>query len=139
MFMKKNHIGLLIVMGFSIVIWLCLKDDSVDQVFAPPTEVDFTKTEVDMGNIQKGKIKEVCFQLKNTGNFPLLIRYVETSCSCINSKWTNHPVMPGKFSEIKISYEAKNIGRFFKTITVFCNTNTGFVELRIKGSVKTLR
>ncbi|PCH68235.1 MAG: hypothetical protein COC06_09895 [Bacteroidales bacterium] len=39
-------------------------------------------------------------------------------------------------AEIKISYDVKYPGRFYKTIKVFSNTQRGIFVLKIKGEVK---
>jgi hypothetical protein len=134
--MKKIYIGLIAVLGISILIWAALGVYSMDAIHAHPTQIEFTKTEFDFGKLQQGIPKKISFYFKNTGDFPLLIQHVETSCGCTRPQWPKYPVKPGKSAEIKLSYDAKKAGRFLKTITVFCNTKKGMHKLKIKGEVQ---
>lgn len=90
-----------------------------------------------------GSIKEVegtvsyNFTFKNTGNAPILIKNVESSCGCTSPEWTRQPVLPGKTGFVKATFDPKDRpGYFDKTITVFSNARNPVVELKIKGSVE---
>ncbi|PKQ66544.1 hypothetical protein BZG01_10855 [Labilibaculum manganireducens] len=117
-------------------VWFFAEDYSVCPISTQVTQIKFDIMEIDMGQLEQGKPKTVSFQYKNIGEHPLLIQHVETSCGCTQPEWTKQPIKPGDSAEIKVSYDAKYSGRFFKTITVFCNTLNGMNELKIKGEVK---
>ena len=134
--MKKIYLGLLAVLCISMAIWAYAGDYSLDAINANPTQIEFDKTEIDMGQLEEGTPKTVSFLCKNTGKHPLLIQHVETSCGCTQPQWPKHPIKPNDSAEIKVSYDAKYPGRFLKTITVFCNTQKGMIKLKIKGEVK---
>ncbi len=134
--MKKIYLGLIAVFCISIAIWAYAGDYSVGTISTQLTQIKFDKTEIDMGKFEQGKPKEVSFQFANTGEYPLLIQHIETTCGCTQPKWPKHPIKPGNNAEIEISYDAKYPGRFVKTITVFCNTEKGMINLKIKGEVK---
>jgi hypothetical protein len=100
------------------------------------TTVQFTLMEIDLGSLKEGELQEVCFSFKNTGEYPLIIKHVETSCDCAQTDWKKQPIMPKNCGEIRIQHNAKKLGYFSKTILVFCNTEKGMVDLRIKGKVE---
>lgn len=90
-----------------------------------------------------GTIKEVNgvvsynFEFINTGSAPVLIKNVESSCGCTSPEWTKQPVLPGKKGFVKATFDPKDRPGFFdKTITVYSNTRTPVVELKIKGTVE---
>jgi hypothetical protein len=134
--MKKIYLGLLAVLCFSMAIWAYAGDYSLDAINASPTQIKFDKTEIDLGKLKYAKSKTLSFNCENIGEYPLLIRHIETACGCTQAQWPKHPIKPNESAEIKISYDAKHPGRFLKTISVFCNTEKGMVKLKIKGEVK---
>ncbi len=134
--MKKIYLGLLAVFCISMAIWAYAGNYSFDAISTTPTQIKFEKTVIDMGKFEQGKPKEVSFQFANTGEYPLLIQHVETSCGCTQPNWPKHPIKPGNNAEIKVTYDAKYPGHFSKTITVFCNTEKGMIQLKIKGEVE---
>ena len=90
-----------------------------------------------------GSIKEVDgpvaydFEFVNTGSSPVLIKNVESSCGCTAPEWTKLPVLPGKRGFIKATFNPKDRpGYFDKTVTVYSNSRTAVVELKIKGTVE---
>lgn len=90
-----------------------------------------------------GSIKEVDgpvayhFEFVNAGTSPVLIKNVESSCGCTSPEWTKQPVLPGKRGFVKATFDPKDRpGYFDKTITVYSNSRTAVVELKIKGTVE---
>lgn len=92
-------------------------------------------TQVDLGKIEQGKPVTKTFELSNTGEAPLIISNVQTSCGCTASEWPKEPVLPGESAKIKVTYSAASAGVFSKTITVTSNAETPTTVLTIKGEV----
>ena len=90
----------------------------------------------DFGEIKQKVPVSVQFSFTNTGDAPLIIQEVVTSCGCTASDYPKEPILPGKTSTIKVSYNAANPGAFTKTITVKSNDETASKILTIKGMVK---
>lgn len=100
--------------------------------------INFTKRAHDFGNIKEvnGPVS-YDFEFTNTGNAPVIIKNVESSCGCTSPQWTKQPILPGKTGFVKATFDPKDRpGYFDKTITVFSNTKTPTLELKIKGSVE---
>lgn len=90
-----------------------------------------------------GSIREVNgavsynFEFVNTGNAPVLIKKVESSCGCTSPEWTRQPILPGKKGFIKAIFDPDNRpGYFDKTITVHSNAHNPVAELKIRGTVE---
>ena len=96
--------------------------------------ISFTETLHDYGTINKGSEGTYVFTFKNTGNIPLVLTNVRSSCGCTTPSWPKEPIAPGATGEIKVKYNTNSVGGFQKTITVFSNAKTEV--LTIKGSVK---
>ena len=72
--------------------------------------------------------------IENTGEYPLIIYDIETSCGCTEVEWNKKPVKKGDFGRIKITYQDKYPGPFMKTITVYGNISKP-LTCKIIGSV----
>ena len=76
------------------------------------------------------------FKVKNTGDAPLIISHVQSSCGCAEPEWTREPIQPGQFGDVVIIYNPKNRpGPFKKNITVYTNEIKNRQRLTIKGDV----
>ena len=76
------------------------------------------------------------FKFTNTGDKPLLITRVNTSCGCTTPGWTKEPVQPGGSGMVSASYGAKGRpGPFDKTLSVSTNGQGASITLHIKGNV----
>ena len=75
------------------------------------------------------------FSFKNTGNAPLIVSDVKSSCGCTVPKKPTAPIMPGETGEIEVKYDTNRVNPIRKTITVTSNAETQTVALKIKGTV----
>lgn len=76
------------------------------------------------------------FKVKNTGDAPLIISHVQSSCGCAEPEWTRQPIQPGEFGDVVIIYDPRNRpGPFKKNITVYTNEKRNRQRLTIKGDV----
>ncbi len=93
---------------------------------------------IDYGNVYKDVDSGVrVFEFINTGDAPLIISNVQSTCGCTVPSKPTEPIQPGKKGEISVKYNM-NPGPIRKTITVESNaTNVegGRVAIKIKGEV----
>ena len=105
--------------------------------FAQKGIVKFAKSENDFGKIEQGKPVSYVFEFTNTGDAPLVIKDVRSTCGCTVPTKPTEPIMPGKTGKIDVKYNM-NPGPIRKTITVesnAVNVEDGRVALKIKGEV----
>lgn len=96
------------------------------------------ETSFDFGTIKEanGNVSHT-FQIKNTGDSPLVLTRVIASCGCTTPEWTKEPIEPGTTGDVTITYNPKNRpGPFVKTISVYSNGKTGSFILTIRGEVE---
>ena len=98
-------------------------------------KIEFETTVIDYGTIEKGADGVRVFKFKNTGNAPLVVTSVKSSCGCTIPKKPEAPVLPGETGEIEVKYDTKRVNPIRKTITVTSNAETPTVALKIKGNV----
>lgn len=99
-------------------------------------EFTFEKELINYGKIDKGADGERVFVFTNSGDAPLVIDKIQSSCGCTVPKKPEAPVMPGEKGEIKVSYDTKRVGGFSKSITIFSNATSSKPKvIKIKGYV----
>ena len=93
---------------------------------------------IDYGTVTKdGDNGLRSFEFKNTGNAPLIITNVISTCGCTVPSKPTEPIMPGKTGKIEVKYNMSP-GPIRKTITVESNASNyedGKIPLKIKGTV----
>ena len=100
--------------------------------------ITFDKTEHNFGTLLQGEVVTYSFHFTNTGNVPLIISNVTTSCGCTIAEFSREPIAPGKDGFIKATYDSKGHHDFqSRAITVSANTMPAQTVLHMKGTVKT--
>ncbi len=98
-------------------------------------KIEFKTDVIDYGTIEKGSDGVRTFVFTNTGNAPLIISSVKSTCGCTVPKKPTEPIMPGETGEIEVKYDTNRVNPIRKTITVISNAETPTVALKIKGLV----
>ena len=102
---------------------------------AQQASVSFKEDTVDYGSIEKGSDGVRVFEFTNTGDAPLIISDVKSSCGCTVPKKPDGPIAPGASSTIQVKYDTNRVGPIRKTVTVYSNASEPMVALKIKGEV----
>ncbi len=93
---------------------------------------------IDYGTVTKESDNGIrSFEFTNTGDTPLEIKNVQSTCGCTVPTRPTEPIMPGKTGKIDVKYNM-NPGPIRKTITVESNAINypgGQIALKIKGDV----
>ena len=146
--MKKLILGLSILSVFTFT--ACKEDaskkiDEANVVAAAERDANaskfpvltFDETEHDFGEIEKGKSVETTFSYKNTGNAPLVITDIKSSCGCtVPEGWSKAPLAPGKSGSFSVKFNGSGSNKITKTITVTANTEKGSEVVKITAFVK---
>ncbi|MBJ6369527.1 DUF1573 domain-containing protein [Snuella sedimenti] len=98
-------------------------------------KIEFKTDTIDYGTIEKGADGVRVFEFTNTGDAPLIISDVKSSCGCTVPKKPKGPILPGETGEIEVKYDTNRVNPIRKTITVISNAETPTVALKIKGLV----
>jgi len=118
-------------------IFACSSNDDNNTNVDPndSTTIEFEQTKFDFGTIVQGEQVSYTFKFKNTGNNPLLIKEVHSSCGCTVPSYSEKPVSPGSEGFIKVTFNsAGKRNSQYKIITVVSNTPEKS-ELIITGNV----
>jgi len=98
-------------------------------------KIEFESETIDYGVIEKGSDGLRVFKFKNTGDAPLIVSAVKSSCGCTVPKKPTAPILPGENGEIEVKYDTNRVNPIRKTITVTSNADRSTVALKIKGTV----
>lgn len=93
---------------------------------------------IDYGTVNKDDDSGLrVFEFTNTGDAPLIITNVQSTCGCTVPSKPTEPILPGKTGKIEVKYNM-HTGPIRKTITVesnAVNVEEGRVAIKIKGEV----
>jgi len=133
--MKKTGILLLAVLLGSMN--LMAQNDNEEKKDTRPV-ISFEETTHNFKTIKYKGDGSCEFTFENTGEEPLLLTKVRSSCGCTVPKtWPKKPIKPGKTGSIKVKYNTRIKGAFSKSIRVYSNAKNSPKTLRIKGKVVT--
>ena len=103
----------------------------------PKTIAKATPLEIDFGTFDKSEIKEATIEVKNTGDSPLVIVDVSTTCGCTAAIYDKRPAKPGEILQVGIKMTPKDTGFFDEVVTIKYNSiNNQPVKVEIKGNVR---
>jgi hypothetical protein len=103
-------------------------------------KIEFLNREntIDYGTISKESDSGTrFFDFKNTGDAPLVISNVQSTCACMVFTKPNGSILPGKSGRIEVKYNL-SLGTIRKTVTVESNAinyDGGKIPLKVKGEV----
>ena len=100
------------------------------------TKINIDKTSISLGRFDWQKEQKVTFTLKNTGNKPLVVQDINTSCGCTSVSYSKEPVQPSGELKLEVTYKAEHPEHFNKTLTVYCNTESSPLILKIMGDAE---
>lgn len=120
-----------------VISFICFGQVSFGQV-GPKIEFMAKDNTIDYGTITKESDSGIrSFEFKNTGDAPLIITNVQSTCGCTVPTKPKGPILPGQTDKIDVKYNM-NPGPIRKTITVesnAVNVTDGMTALKIKGEV----
>ena len=67
-------------------------------------KIEFKTDVIDYGTIEKGADGVRVFEFTNTGNAPLIISNVKSTCGCTVPKKPKGPIMPGETGKIEVKF-----------------------------------
>ena len=92
-------------------------------------------SEVDFGAFSKSEEKTAVFEIENTGDNPLVILDISTTCGCTTANYDKRPAKQGERLRIDVRMTPKDTGFFDEIVTLKCNTASP-VKVKIRGQVQ---
>jgi hypothetical protein len=121
-----------IIIGVFVVFCAYAQEEAI----AEGPAITFEETSFDFGDIYQDDKVEHVFAFENTGNAPLIITNVQTTCGCTASEWPREPIMPGQTANIKVNFDSKGkFGRQNKVISIISNAVSPVNQVKIVTNV----
>ena len=90
---------------------------------------------IDCGQVLFGHPVTAVYEMRNSGNQPLTIKDVRTSCGCTTVDWPSTAIAAGKNFQITVRYDAQTMGHFDKQIGIESNAADTMMVLSLRGVV----
>jgi hypothetical protein len=118
---------------FIIILFISLITFSL----AANSRMEFKETTIDFGEVESGKVVDINFEFKNTGDSVLIIKNISTSCGCTATKLEKKEYQPGEKGVIPVKFNSSGYNaKVTKSITIVTNdTENPYSRLKITGSV----
>lgn len=126
--MKNLFLGLFMVM----FLLSCSSKDEYE--IGQKTKIQ-VETHIDAGQVMIGEKVKTTLQVKNTGNYPLILANVNGSCSCTIASYPKDPIPPGETKPIDVVIETKSIGKLVKDVRITANTDPSLTTILIEADV----
>jgi len=98
----------------------------------------FDNQPFDYGKVALGSNGLRSLRFKNTGDKPLIIHHIKSSCGCTIPKKPENPVLPGERDSIMVRYDTNRPGFFQKSLKIHYNHSTDSIKrIFLKGTVIT--
>lgn len=98
----------------------------------------FEKDVVDAGATMWKRPVTAVFKFSNKGRNPLRVTDVDAGCGCLKTEWPKKALSRGENGEIRITYDAMQLGHFDRYIDVYTNANSQPARIRMQALVDTV-
>jgi hypothetical protein len=96
---------------------------------------ELAATAIDLGKIAQGRQASGSITLTNTGEHPLLIGTVRSSCGLMIPSWPTGAIAPGAQATINFRYDGSRIGAFERIISIHTNAWQKTIQVKVSGEV----
>jgi hypothetical protein len=131
-----SRCGFIVVLLAAAVAVSAQTPDSPDRTSTAP-KLEFSPDHYDFGEVWEGVELKQVFTIRNTGNAPLELSGMKTTCSCTVPSQPASPLAPGATTTITITYDSLRVGKASQRVTFKTNDPAKpELVLSVKGEVK---
>lgn len=121
----------ILCVGFGVV-----AQSTTEEQLQNGPKITFAEASHDFGDITQGDRVTYVFKYENTGNEPLILSNVRTTCGCTAPNWSREPLAPGESADLTISFNSRGkSGMQNKIITVMSNSVNSEERVKITANV----
>lgn len=102
-------------------------------------DIEFQTKVVDLGTLSQDDDKQlVRLTYTNTGDVPLVVTEVRTSCSCTTARYDRGKVLPGERGVLNITMEPAKapVGSFYRVLQVYSTAKSGVQHITLKAEIE---
>ena len=122
------------ILSVSVLLWSCQDNNKIEVGNKTKIEV---QSVVEMGDVMLGENVNASFEVKNVGDYPLILAEVKGSCSCTVAEYKKDPIAPGESVTIKATVKTDNVqpGLLRKDVRIVSNTDPSITSVLITANV----
>lgn len=109
---------------------------SFASVFCYGQNLKLSKESFNFGDLELKDKRNVSLYAINVSKKPLVIKDAEIACSCTKLNYSKRPIMPNDSTLLKITFDAKDRGTFYKKIILFHTGEEKNSTIILRGVVK---
>lgn len=102
-------------------------------------DIEFQTNVIDLGELSQEDDKQIVrLVYTNTGDVPLVVTEVRTSCSCTTVKHDRGKLLPGERAAIIITMDPAKApeGSFYRVLKVYSTALSGVKHITLKAEIK---
>lgn len=102
-------------------------------------DIEFQTNVIDLGELSQEDDKQIVrLVYTNTGDVPLVVTEVRTSCSCTTVKHDRGKLLPGERAAIIITMDPAKApeGSFYRVLKVYSTASTDVKHITLKAEIK---
>lgn len=102
-------------------------------------DIEFQSSVVDLGVVaQEGGKQMVRLSFTNTGDVPLVVTEVRTSCSCMSVSYERKRVEPSERGVITVTLDPSKApkGQYYRVMQIFSTATSGVKRITVKAAIE---
>ena len=102
-------------------------------------DIEFQSSVVDLGVVaQEGGKQMVRISFTNTGDVPLVVTEVRTSCSCMSVSYERKRVEPSERGVITVTLDPSKApkGQYYRVMQIFSTATSGVKRITVKAVIE---
>lgn len=102
-------------------------------------DIELQTNVIDLGELSQEDDKQIVrLVYTNTGDVPLVVTEVRTSCSCTTVKHDRGKLLPGERAAIIITMDPAKApeGSFYRVLKVYSTASSGVKHITLKAEIK---
>ena len=133
----KSVRNLLVAMVLLLVPTLIMANDAIDSPRG--AEITFTTKVIDLGRLSREDDKQVVrLAFTNTGDVPLIVNQVRTSCTCVTVRCDDRKVHPGDSGAMVITFDPSKApeGSLYRVLQVDTTARGGVQHITLTAEIE---
>lgn len=125
-------------MRFALLVVALLGVSRISAQNPTGADIEFQTNIVDLGELSHEDDKQVVrLAYTNTGDLPLVVTEVRTSCTCTTVQYDRKKVMPGERGSIVITMDPAKApeGNFYRVLQVYSSARGGVKHITLKAVI----
>ena len=102
-------------------------------------DIELSTALIDLGTISQDDGKQLLrLSFTNTGDVPLVVTEVRTSCSCMSVDYKREKVMPGERGTINITLNPSKApkGQYLRVMQIYSTARSGVKRVTVKAHIE---